>query len=164
VACGEGRNAIWLARRGWRVTGVDLSDVAIERARERAAAAGVEVEWVCADVTAWAPEAGAFALVLVCYLQLPRAARRLALAHAAVALAPGGELLLVGHALRNLAEGVGGPRDASVLWDPEELAADVRAAGVRVARCQEVLRPVAAEGATRNAIDVLLEARREEGA
>jgi SAM-dependent methyltransferase len=161
LACGEGRNAIWLARRGWRVTAVDYSDVAIERARKLAAAAGVEVEWLCEDVTSYAPDPQAFALVLVSYLQVGRAERRLALAHAAEALAPGGELFMIGHAVRNLTEGVGGPQDASVLWDPDEIAEDVRSVGLRVGRCEEVVRKVESECDVQEAVDVLADARRE---
>ena len=56
VACGEGRNAVWLAERGWRVTAVDLSSVGLAKARDLAAARGVEVDLVHADVLAWDPE------------------------------------------------------------------------------------------------------------
>jgi SAM-dependent methyltransferase len=164
LACGEGRNAIWLAQRGWSVTAVDYSAVAIGRARELAEAEGVAVEWICDDITAWVPEPGAFALVLVSYLQVRRPDRERVLARAAAALAGGGELFMIGHALRNLAEGVGGPRDPAVLWDPGELAAEVGAAGLRVERCDEVLRPVETEDGPRRAIDVLVEARKGEGA
>jgi SAM-dependent methyltransferase len=162
LACGEGRNAIWLAKRGWSVTGVDFSEVAIERARKLAAEAGAHVEWVCADVSRYEAEPGAFALVLASYLQVPAAERRAVLARAAAALAPGGELFMIGHALRNLAEGTGGPQHPSVLWDPDELAAELRDVGLRVERCEEVLRPVESEneGEAREAIDVLAQARR----
>ena len=51
LACGEGRNSIWLAKRGWEVTAVDFSVVAVERGRKLAAQQGVEVEWVAADAT-----------------------------------------------------------------------------------------------------------------
>ena len=131
LACGEGRNAIWLAKRGWAVTAVDYSDVAIERARKLAATEGVEVEWVCADLTSYEPDPEAFALVVISYLQLGRAERRLVLAHTARALVPGGELFMIGHALRNLMEGVGGPQDPLVLWDPDEISDELRAAGLR---------------------------------
>lgn len=161
LACGEGRNAIWLAKRGWSVTGVDYSDVAIRRARELAAAEGIEVEWICADVTSYDPAPAAFALVLISYLQVRADARRAALERAALALSPGGELVMIGHALRNLTEGSGGPRDPSVLYDPEEIALEVRAAGLQIARCEEVLRPVADGDGTRDAIDLLVEAHRE---
>ena len=72
LACGEGRNAVWLAERGWQVTGVDFSDVALAKAAELAASRGVEVEWVVADVLDYEPEPRAFDLVAVLYLQLPR--------------------------------------------------------------------------------------------
>src|SRR6516225_9183356 len=49
VGCGEGADSIWLARRGWAVTAIDVSDVALGRAREAARAAGVSVEWICGD-------------------------------------------------------------------------------------------------------------------
>jgi SAM-dependent methyltransferase len=159
LACGEGRNAIWLARRGWSVTGVDYSEVAIERARKLAAAEGVEVEWICADVTSYEADPEAFALVVVSYLQVGRAALRLVLARVATALAPRGELFMIGHALRNLTVGVGGPQDPSVLWDPDEISDDLRAVGLRVERCEEVVRTVAAETGDREAIDVLAAAR-----
>ena len=160
LACGEGRNAIWLAQRGWSVTAVDYSDVAIERARKLAASAGVEVEWVCEDLTSYAPNPAAFTLVLISYLQVGRAERRLVLGHAAKALAPGAELFMIGHALRNLTDGVGGPQDPSVLWDPDEIADELRAAGLGVEQSEEVVRTVESESGAQKAIDVLADARR----
>ena len=160
LACGEGRNAIWLARRGWMVTAVDFSAVAIERGRRLAKSDGVEVEWVRADATRYDPEPGAFALVLVSYLQLPAAGRRRVLERAASALAPGGGLFMIGHARRNLTEGVGGPSDPAVLWEPEELEGELRGLELRVGRCEEVRRPVQTEAGPREALDVLIEAGR----
>jgi SAM-dependent methyltransferase len=160
LACGEGRNAIWLAKRGWQVTGVDFSRVAIERAGRLAEDAGARVVWVCADVVASDPPPGPYALVLISYLQVPAPERRRVLARAAAALGPDGELFLIGHALRNLAEGTGGPRDPSVLWDPEQLAGELRDAGLEVVRCEEVPRAVEKQGETLRAIDVLALARR----
>ena len=70
VACGEGRNAVWLAERGWRVTAVDFSDVALAKAAELATARGVDVEWLLDDVVAYETPP-VFDLVAVLYLQLP---------------------------------------------------------------------------------------------
>ena len=112
LACGAGRNAVWLAERGWRVTGVDFSGVALGIARDLAASHGVEVEWVESDVTGWTPPARAFDLVCALYLQLPAPERRAALRHAVDALRPGGTLLVVGHDLLNMTEGWGGPTAA----------------------------------------------------
>ena len=50
LACGEGRNAIWLAQRGWQVVAVDFSAVALDKARRLADQRGTSVEWVMADV------------------------------------------------------------------------------------------------------------------
>jgi SAM-dependent methyltransferase len=159
LACGEGRNAVWLAERGWRVTGVDFSAVGIDKARRLADSRGVEVEWVVADVLEYRPEPGAFDLVAVLYLQLPEDERRAMLAAASDAVAPGGTLLVVGHDLLNLTEGHGGPRTAAVLFTPEDVTTDLR--GLEVERAQRVLRPVALEGGGEaTAIDALVRASR----
>ena len=125
VACGEGRNAVWLAERGWHVTGVDFSEVALGKAAELARARGVEVEWVAADALAHEPPPGAFDLVAVLYLQLPRDELARALRRAARAVAPGGVLIVLGHDTRNLTDGYGGPRDASVLFTPADVVASL---------------------------------------
>lgn len=159
LACGEGRNAIWLAAMGWQVTGVDFSDVAIERARKLASAQGVEVDFQVADVTRFEDAPGGRDLVVIAYLQVPRDDRRAVLARAARALAKGGRLFMIGHALRNLEHGHGGPSSAAVLWDPDELRDDVESAGLRVESCREVERPVETDDGVRVALDALLEAR-----
>jgi SAM-dependent methyltransferase len=158
LACGAGRNAIWLAERGWRVTAVDYSEVALAEARRRAAARAVEIDWILADLTEWWPPAGAFDLVCVLYLQLPAGERRLVLGRAAGALAPGGAILVVGHHLSNLTEGYGGPKTADVLFTPEDVAADLD--GLDVERAERVIRPVEDEDGMHDAIDALVRARR----
>ena len=70
----EGRNAVWLADRGWQATGVDFSAVGLAKAARLAAERGVAVESIEADLAEWTPPAEAFDLVIVFYLQLPRAA------------------------------------------------------------------------------------------
>jgi SAM-dependent methyltransferase len=156
LACGEGRNAIWLAERGWDVTGVDFSQVAIAKARASAERAGVDVDFVCADLLAYEPAPGTHDLVVVLFLQLPADERRRVLRRAADALAPGGALLLVGHDLANLTEGTGGPSDPSVLYTAEDVVAELP--GLVVEKAERILRDV--DGADRPAIDVLVRARR----
>ena len=107
LACGEGRNAIWLASQGWRATAVDFSSVAVARGRELAAKKGVDVAFIEADVTQWKPEEGAYAAVVVAYLQIPEADRRRVWARMRAALTPDGRVFAVGHALRNLTAGTG---------------------------------------------------------
>jgi len=160
LACGEGRNAIWLAKLGWVVTAVDYSEVALERARRLAAGQHVDVEWVQADVTSFAPAAAAFQLVIVAYLQLPEAERRAVLAHAAAALGRGGILFMVGHARLNLTQGVGGPRQPEVLWEPEEIRQEVTGLGLTVRRAEHVRRPVETAEGVKDAIDTVLRAER----
>jgi SAM-dependent methyltransferase len=158
LACGSGRNAVWLAERGWTVLAADFSDVALEKARGLAADRGVEVEWVQADLREWEPPARAFDLVVVLYLQVPRDELRSALCNAAEALAPDGTILVVGHHLENLENGYGGPSNPAVLYTPEEVAASLE--GLEIEKAERVLRPVEGE---RDAIDVLVRARRRPG-
>ena len=99
VGCGEGGDVLWLAGQGWHATGLDWSAVALGRAAEHAAAAGLtdRVQWVQGDVDSWRPPTAAFDLVTAHFLhptadQLPAVVTRLA-----TAVAPGGTLLWVGH-------------------------------------------------------------------
>lgn len=156
LACGEGRNAIWLAGLGWRVTAVDFSEVAIEKARRMADEQGVEVAFVCADLLDFEPEPGAFDLVAVLYLQLPSAELRTVLSRAVGALAAGGTFVLVGHDLANLEEGVGGPSDPEVLYTADDIVAGLQ--GLEIEKAERVHREI--EGEDRPAIDVLVRAYR----
>jgi SAM-dependent methyltransferase len=158
VACGEGRNAIWLAEHGWEVTGVDFSPVALDKARRLADGRGVTVRWLLADAVTDALEPAAFDLVAVFYLQLPSEQRRAAFAAAARAVAPGGTLLVVGHDTTNLTNGWGGPRDATVLYSPDDVAADIDY--LEVVKAERVERPVLTEEGPKIAIDVLVRAIR----
>jgi SAM-dependent methyltransferase len=156
LACGEGRNAIWLAELGWRVTAVDFSEVAIAKAREWAVRHGANVDFVCADLLDFEPERGAFDLVIVLYLQLPAEERRLVLSRAADAVAARGTFLLIGHDLTNLTDGVGGPSDPGVLYTPDDIVSDLP--GLLIEKAERVLRDV--EDADRPAIDALVRAVR----
>lgn len=154
LGAGEGRNAIWLAEQGWQVTAVDFSGVALERGGEGAKRAGVNVEWVQADLTRYTPAAAAFDLVVILYLHLPPAARRALLERAAMALRPDGRLLIVGHDLENLAGGHGGPQEPSVLYTPELIAAELP--GLTVARNETVRRQAHTHEGVATAFDTLV--------
>ncbi|SEB96714.1 Methyltransferase domain-containing protein [Paramicrobacterium humi] len=101
LGCGEGADAIWLTGRGWRVTGVDISQTALDRARVDATTAGIEprhIDWVCADLTTWQPE-GSFDLASACFLHDTHGFERApVIARAAASIVPGGHLLIVSHA------------------------------------------------------------------
>ncbi|HTG13089.1 MAG TPA: class I SAM-dependent methyltransferase [Candidatus Eisenbacteria bacterium] len=158
LACGAGRNAVWLAERGWRVTAVDFSGVALRMARSLEAERRVAVEWVEADVLAWTPPPRAYDLVCVLYLQLPAGERRTALARAAAAVRPGGTLLVLGHDLLNLTDGWGGPTQADVLFTPDDVVAEI--GDLRIEKAERVRRAVDDPGASREAIDALVRATR----
>jgi 2-polyprenyl-3-methyl-5-hydroxy-6-metoxy-1,4-benzoquinol methylase len=157
LGAGDGRNAVWLARRGWAVTAVDFSQVALGRGRALAAAAGVLVEWELADLLEWSPGARQFDLVTLFFIHLPPDERREVYARAAAAVAPGGTLLIVGHDRTNIADGVGGPQDPDLLITPSEVAADLT--GFRIDRAETVQR---GDSAGRRPIDAIVRAVRSE--
>lgn len=157
VACGEGRNAVWLAQQGWTVTAVDFSSVAVDKARRLAQRRGVTVDWVTADVTRWDPPVR-FDLVVVAYLQLRVDELDAAWARAVAAVADGGRLVAVGHHVDNLDHGYGGPPDRGVLWDPRWLVE--RLDGLTVDRAERVERVVATDDGQRTALDALVVAHR----
>ena len=158
LACGEGRNALWLAERGWKVTGVDFSAVGLAKANHPASERGLEVDFVNADLLAWEPPMAEFDLVIVMYLHLPADDRRHVLRRAVAAVAPGGSVLVVGHDSTNLVDGTGGPQDPSVLFSPQDISADLD--GLQVERAERVRRPVATDQGERDAIDAMVRARR----
>ena len=99
VGCGEGADAIWLAQRGWTVTAIDISDVAVSRAREVAESVGSSVDWVCGDALQTPFPSGSFDLVSMQYPALPKAAGDAAVRSLLDAVRPGGLLLAVYHDL-----------------------------------------------------------------
>jgi SAM-dependent methyltransferase len=99
VGCGEGADAIWLAQHGWTVTAIDVSDVAVGRAREAAEQVGATVEWVCGDALETPFPAGSFDLVSMQYPALPRAAGETAVRTLLGRVRAGGLLLAVYHDL-----------------------------------------------------------------
>jgi SAM-dependent methyltransferase len=160
LASGEGRSAVWLAERGWRVTGVDFSEVGLEKAGALARARGVRAEWFTADLLEYTPERQAFDLVLVFYLQVPAAERRPIVRAAAGAVAPNGVFLLVAHDRRNLEHGHGGPQDPAVLYTAGDVVGDLEGAGLKIERAETVKRPVQTPEGERVALDALVRARR----
>ncbi|MDH6287655.1 MULTISPECIES: class I SAM-dependent methyltransferase [Rhodococcus] len=124
LACGEGRNAHWLATRGWEVTGLDYSAVAVDKARRVAAEAPRSVrerlDYRVADVTD-TDLGGEYDLVLMIYLHLAPEERLQVVNRAISALKPDGILMILGHDAVNLSQGVGGPQDAEILYTPDDL-------------------------------------------
>ncbi|UUZ61585.1 class I SAM-dependent methyltransferase [Nocardioides sp. B-3] len=141
LACGEGRNAIWLASLGWDVTAVDFSQVAIDKGRTLAG--DLPVDWVCADATTWT--GSDLDLAVVAYFQVPAALRRTAMWNVVSSLRPGGTLARVAHDSSNLTEGTGGPQDPAVLMTASDILDDLEGIDVEVVRAERVARVVTAD-------------------
>ncbi|MDA2980075.1 MAG: methyltransferase domain-containing protein [Actinomycetota bacterium] len=153
LACGEGRNAIWLAQQGWDVTGVDFSAVGIEKARQLAGDS--TVNWIVGDATRFDADEG-FDLVMIFYLHLDHESFESAVVAAVKAVAEGGTLFGVGHAVRNATEGVGGPPYPEILWSIDEIGPMLH--GLEIVELGERMRPV--EGSDNEAIDLVFHAER----
>ena len=153
LASGEGRNAIWLAGEGWKMTAVDFSEVAVERGRQ----ASRDVEFVIADVLDWEPERS-FDLVLIAYLHLEEEALRGTVGRAAGWLEPSGELFMIGHDRSNMELGHGGPQSPEILWDVPTIAGWLQ--DLRMVESVVVRRPVETEDGVVYARDALVRARR----
>ena len=167
VAAGEGRNALWLARRGWDVTATDFSTIAVQRMRRLASELLSEsfgrLTALLADATSPLPGPREADLVLFSYLQLPSSEWSRALRNGIEAAAPGGLILVVGHAARNLTDGSGGPQDPRVLHDPDDIvdtAQEVAAGQVIIEQSAIRVRTVTTDDGPRQALDSVVLLRR----
>ena len=157
MACGEGRNSIFLAQQGWGVTGVDFSGEAIAKSRRLALAQQppVTVDWRCSDATRFA-EPSSYDLAMLVYLQLPAPQRRLAIRAAWQSLRSGGVLLVIAHHSDNLASGVGGPQDPAVLYTQDDVLTDLTDVGTHYTTQRAARVERAVEGQDRPALDTLV--------
>jgi len=128
IADGEGRNSVWLAEQGLKVTAVEISPVAVAKARKLAAGRSVEVNFMVADLLApiWPPAEleNAFDWVVGIFIQFASPGERLRqFAAMKQATRPGGRILLQGYTPRQLDYKTGGPSAAENLYTPELLRA-----------------------------------------
>jgi SAM-dependent methyltransferase len=148
VAAGEGRNALWLAERGWDVTAVDFSLVGLDKGRELQArherGRDLHIDWVHADALEYDAGEGTFDLALLAYLQLPADERRVAVRRTFLSLRDGGTLFVVAHDSTNITEGTGGPQYPEVLYTAEDVLADLDGERFEVVRAERVSREVPA--------------------
>ena len=166
LAAGEGRNAIWMVEQGWSVVALDYSAVAVERMRSLAAdRLGHDADGltpVVGDATVAPPgDPDSYDLALLSYLQLPADEWRSALRAAVTAVRPGGRVVVVGHAGRNLDEGWGGPSDPAVLYDPDAVLDAAQGLPVTVEQSGIRERPVDTDEGPRVALDTVVVMRRE---
>jgi SAM-dependent methyltransferase len=165
VGCGEGADAIWLARHGWRVTAVDLSAVALQRAaahaREAAGDVAQRITWRHEDLAGWTPPAAAYDLVSAQFMHLPGDQRELLHRRLAASVAPAGTLLVVGHHPADLQTTMPRPALPGLLFTAADVAASLPAGEwlvlVDEARPRQAADP---DGRTVTIHDAVLRARR----
>ncbi len=134
LAEGEGRNAVWLARRGHPVTAVDESAAGIAKAEALANMRGVQIATIVADLASFAIEAGAWPGIVAIFAHLPPPLRRSVHRAAARGLAAGGVFVLEAFTPRQLALGTGGPQKPELLYTLEELREDLAGLDLEIGR------------------------------
>ena len=159
VGCGEGADVVWLAHQGWDVTGLDVSQVGLDRAALHARQAGATVRWVHADLVLAGLPAGAFDLVSAQYPALLRTpgddAERALLA----AVAPGGTLLVVHHADIDAEQAKEHGFDPADYVSPADVAA-LLDDGWRIEVDEKRARDITGGAGARHTHDLVLRARR----
>ena len=113
LAGGEGRNSVWLAKRGWQVENIDFSQVALDKYLQFAKEEGVEENCLatCADALTFVPKLTPVELAVIAYMQIPEKDLQVAIRRLSEDVAPGGNLVGVWHSRDNLEGGFGGPSD-----------------------------------------------------
>jgi SAM-dependent methyltransferase len=140
IAEGEGRNAVFLAGLGHRVTGVDSSAVGLAKARRLAARRGVALTTEVCDLAGFDPGQARWQTVVSIFCHLPSALRSALYTRLVAALKPGGLLVLEAYTPDQLQHGTGGPKDPDML--PTLAALQHELAGLDFLIARETVRPV----------------------
>lgn len=158
AGCGHGSESLWLAAHGWRVTAVDFSAAALAQGRSLAEAAGPEIaariEWVEADLGAWAPEPECYDLVVSLYVHIAGSVEEM-VGRLAAAVDAGGTLLLVGHQPIDPATGEPTPAAGQV-----QVSVDAATAALDPGEWELVLAEERPRGAAGSGVDAVIRARR----
>lgn len=137
LAEGEGRNAVFLAGLGYRVTAVDQSAVGLAKASALAAERGVTIETVVADLAEYDIEPGAWSAIVSIFLHVPRALRASVYARASAGLVPGGVFVLEAYTPRQIGLGTGGPRDPELTPTLDDLRSELSGLEIEIGiECQ----------------------------
>jgi 2-polyprenyl-3-methyl-5-hydroxy-6-metoxy-1,4-benzoquinol methylase len=125
VGCGEGADVVWLAQQGWLATGVDVSQVAVDRAARHAEESGVgaTTSFARVDVVGGAALPGSYDLVLAAFLHPPLPTFASTFTTVMAAVRPGGRLLVVAHHPADAGTGLRNPALAHLLFTPEQVVA-----------------------------------------
>lgn len=125
LAEGEGRNAVYLAAQGHRVSALDYSSAGIEKTKKLAAQRQVRVVTVLQDLAEWQPDANSVDAIVAIFMHLPSPLRQQVLANIVKALRPGGVFIGEFYRPEQLAYNTGGPKDRALLYTQEMLANDL---------------------------------------
>ncbi|QUH05619.1 class I SAM-dependent methyltransferase [Saccharopolyspora erythraea] len=159
VGCGEGADALWLARRGWQVTAVDVSRVALQRAAAAGADVTGRVAWTHGDLTTTPPPTGAFDLVSVQYFPLRHQPDHTALRGLLASVAPGGTLIFASHDPADVPPDNEHGFDPGDYYQPDEIV-KILDYGWSVLVNETRPRTASAPAGTQHTNDVVLRARR----
>ncbi len=140
IAEGEGRNAVWLAELGFKVTAVDASEVGLDKGQTLAKSKGVRVDWIHADLQHYNPGQQAWDGVVAIFAHLPPELRSQVHADCVESLKAGGVLLLEAYTPEQLRFRTGGPSNPDWLMTPEMLEQELR--GLTFERLQKVERQI----------------------
>ena len=135
---GEGRNAVWLAKRGFVVEAVDASAVGLAKARQLAARGGVWIDTLVADLGAYEPAEGRYDGVVLIFVHFPPSVRSLVHSRAAAALARDGIIVFEAFTRKQLSNSSGGPKQANMLYDEEMVRCDFAGLEWEVLREEEI--------------------------
>jgi len=118
---GEGRNAVFLASRGLEVVGVDISAIALEKAKRLAESCGVEIKTMVADLATFEPEENHYGSVISISAHLPSPVRKRLYPLIERSLKRDGIILMESFSEKQLSRSTGGPKDADMLMTVEKL-------------------------------------------
>ncbi len=140
LAEGEGRNAVYLASLGYLVTGVDGSEVGLQKALELATERGVAINTIHADLSEFVIEAGQWDAIIACYCHVPSAIRDPLHQAAVRGLKSGGVFILEAFSKEQLSYGTGGPQSIDMLMALDELKQELE--GLHLVHAVKVERDV----------------------
>lgn len=134
LAGGEGRNSVYLAKRGWQVENIDFSQVALDKYQNYAEEENVleKCSATCSSALDFVPKTTPVDLGVIAYLQINQADLKIAILRLASNIKPGGYLFGVWHSRDNLTGGFGGPRDPEVLPDVSTITSALEGSNLEI--------------------------------
>lgn len=121
---GEGRNAVYAAKKGWMVDAIDSSRAGMQKAQSLATENGVKINYQVENVLFYQPKTDYFNLVAVLFMHIPRIQRRFVSVKMWESLRPGGKFIMEVFSKNQLQFSSGGPQDIDLLYSEDEILTD----------------------------------------